>query len=72
MSKENFLKLIESLENERIRINDTIIEIPELALGGIVDEKISDIGETAANANLSDLIKITNQGLIKTNLGGSI
>lgn len=27
-------------------------------------------GETAANTNLSDLIKITNQGLIKTNLGG--
>lgn len=27
-------------------------------------------GETATNTNLSDLIKITNQGLIKTNLGG--
>lgn len=29
-------------------------------------------GETAANTDLSDLIKITNQGLIKTNLGGGL
>ncbi len=29
-------------------------------------------GETAANTNLLDLIKITNQGLIKTNLGGGL
>ena len=27
-------------------LGETIIEIPELAPGGIVDEKISDIGET--------------------------
>ena len=27
-------------------------------------------GDTAARTNLFDLIKITNQGLIKTNLGG--
>ncbi|MCI8636283.1 MAG: hypothetical protein HFJ36_00120 [Clostridia bacterium] len=29
-------------------------------------------GETAANTDLSDLIRITNQGLIKTNLGGGL
>ncbi len=29
-------------------------------------------GETAANTDLSDLIRITNQALIKTNLGGGL